>query len=39
MLRAVSHEPVVYAEIAGAQHAFEIFPSLRADLVLKGVER
>jgi acetyl esterase/lipase len=39
MLRAVSREPVVYAEIAGAQHAFEIFPSLRADLVLKGVER
>ncbi len=39
MLREVSHEPVVYAEIPGAQHAFEIFPSLRADLVLKGVER
>lgn len=39
MLRAVSREPVAYAEIAGAQHAFEIFPSLRADLVLKGVER
>ncbi len=39
MLREVSREPVVYAEIAGAQHAFEIFPSLRADLVLKGVER
>lgn len=37
MLRAVSREPVVYAEIAGAQHAFELFPSLRTDLVLKGV--
>lgn len=39
MMREVSKEPVVYAEIPGAQHAFEIFPSLRADLVLKGVER
>ncbi len=39
MLREVSRRPVVYAEIPGAQHAFEIFPSLRADLVLKGVER
>lgn len=37
LLRAVSRQPVVYAEIAGAQHAFEIFPSLRTDLVLKGV--
>ncbi len=39
MLRAVSLQPVVYAEIAGAQHAFEIFPSLRADIALKGVAR
>jgi acetyl esterase/lipase len=38
-LRAVSKERVVYAEIAGAQHAFEIFPSLRGELVLAGVER
>ena len=28
-----------YAEIPGAQHAFEIFPSLRTGLVLDGVER
>ena len=28
-----------YAEIPGAQHAFEIFPSLRTVLVLDGVER
>ncbi len=31
--------PVAYAELAGAQHAFEIFPSLRGKLVLGGVER
>jgi acetyl esterase/lipase len=38
-LRAVSQSPVVYAEIPGAQHAFEIFPSLRSLLVIHGVER
>jgi len=31
--------PVVYAEIPGAQHAFEIFPSLRTAFVIHGVER
>jgi hypothetical protein len=36
---AISRSPVVYAEIPGAQHAFEIFPSLRGELVLGGVER
>jgi acetyl esterase/lipase len=30
---------VAYAEVPGAQHAFEIFPSLRTTLVLHGVER
>ena len=38
-LRAVSHEPVVYAEMQGAQHAFEIFPSPRAARVIEGTER
>ena len=38
-LRAVSRQPVVYAEIPGAQHAFEIFPSLRSALAIDGVER
>ena len=28
-LREVSHEPVVYAELPGAQHAFEVFRSVR----------
>jgi acetyl esterase/lipase len=38
-LRSLSRSPVAYAELAGAQHAFEIFPSLRGELVLGGVER
>jgi acetyl esterase/lipase len=38
-LRAVSHEPVAYGEMQGAQHAFEIFPSVRAARVIEGVER
>jgi acetyl esterase/lipase len=38
-LRRTSQSPVVYAEIDGAQHAFEIFPSLHGELVLAGVER
>ena len=28
-LRGVSHEPVMYAELPGAQHAFEVFRSVR----------
>ena len=38
-LRDGMRAPVVYAEIPGAQHAFEIFPSLRATFVVHGVER
>lgn len=38
-LRAVSHQPVLYAEMQGAQHAFEIFPSVRSAKVIEGVER
>ena len=38
-LRAVSKAPVVYAEMQGAQHAFEVFPSLRTARVIEGVER
>jgi acetyl esterase/lipase len=39
MLRKTSHEPVCYAEIPGAQHAFELFHSLRSAHVVSGVER
>jgi len=38
-LRETSRNPVLYAELAGAQHAFEIFPSYRAARVIEGVER
>ena len=36
-LRKVSKAPVVYAEIPGAQHAFEMFPSRRTNTVVAGV--
>jgi hypothetical protein len=35
----VSSEPVLYAEMQGAQHAFEVFPSVRTATVIEGVER
>lgn len=38
-LRATSHNPVVYAELAGAQHAFDVFPSIRSAHVVAGVHR
>jgi acetyl esterase/lipase len=38
-LREIGKAEVVYAEIPGAQHAFEIFPSLRTTFVIHAVER
>jgi acetyl esterase/lipase len=38
-LRAVSEAPVVYAEMPGAQHAFDMFPSVRASHIVRAVER
>lgn len=38
-LRDVSKNPVGYAELFGAQHAFDVFPSLRSTSVLRGVAR
>jgi acetyl esterase/lipase len=38
LLQAVSHEPVVYAELPGAQHAFEIFASVRTAHTVRAVE-
>ncbi|MCI4065612.1 alpha/beta hydrolase [Micromonospora sp. R77] len=37
-LRDRSANPVVYAELPGAQHAFDLFHSLRFDAVVDGVE-
>ncbi|MFN8628675.1 MAG: alpha/beta hydrolase [Candidatus Binatia bacterium] len=36
-LRAVSRNPVAYAELPGAQHAFEVFHSLRTEYVINAV--
>jgi acetyl esterase/lipase len=38
-LRAVSHNPVAYAEIPGATHAFEIFHSVRTANTVNAVDR
>jgi acetyl esterase/lipase len=38
-LRDVSGKPVAFAELHGAQHAFDVFPSIRAAHVVRGVER
>jgi acetyl esterase/lipase len=38
-LRAVTAAPVVWVELPGAQHAFEIFPSVRAASAIAGVEQ
>ena len=38
-LRATSRSPVLYAEIPGAQHAFDVFPSIRTAHVVRAAER
>jgi acetyl esterase/lipase len=38
-LRAVSRNPVAYAELSGAQHAFDVFPSIRTAHVVRAAER
>lgn len=38
-LRATSKQPVVFAGIPGAQHAFDIFPSVRTVAVVRQVAR
>ncbi len=38
-LRQGSDAPSCYAELRGAQHAFEVFPSLRAAHVVRGIAR
>ncbi|MGH3453823.1 MAG: alpha/beta hydrolase [Nocardioidaceae bacterium] len=37
-LRPASAQPVVYAELPGAQHGFDVFHSIRFDTVVDGVE-
>jgi acetyl esterase/lipase len=38
-LRNVSHQPVVHAQLPGAQHAFDTLHTLRAGAVVEGVAR
>jgi acetyl esterase/lipase len=38
-LREQAKNPVAYAELSGAQHAFDVFPSLRSAGVVRGVAR
>ena len=38
VFRERARAPIAYAEIPGAQHAFEIFPSIRSQLTRDGIE-
>ncbi|MDP9183834.1 MAG: alpha/beta hydrolase fold domain-containing protein, partial [Actinomycetota bacterium] len=38
-LRASTTNPVVYLELPGTQHAFDVFPSVRSDAVVRAVAR
>ena len=38
LLRAVSTEPVAYAELPGTHHAFDVFPSIRSLLAVDRIE-
>jgi acetyl esterase/lipase len=38
-LRQVSHAPVVYPELPYAQHAFDVFHSIRTQHVIRGIHR
>jgi acetyl esterase/lipase len=39
LLRAVSTEPVVYGELPGAHHAFDVFASIRCLAAVERIER
>jgi acetyl esterase/lipase len=38
-LRAISHQPVIYIELAGAQHAFDQFLSVRSLYAVRAISR
>lgn len=37
-LKSTSSNPVIYAELPGAQHSFDLFHSIRFDSVVSGIE-
>jgi acetyl esterase/lipase len=39
LLRSASLQPVVYGELPRAQHAFDVFPSVRTHQTVHAVER
>ena len=39
MLRNASNEPVVYAELPRAQHAFDVLSSVRTHATVEAVDR
>ena len=38
-LRQVSKKSVVYAELVGTQHAFDVFPSIRSAHIVRAIDR
>jgi acetyl esterase/lipase len=38
-LRGVSRQPVLYGEMVGGQHAFDVIPSWRTAPVIEAIER
>ena len=38
-LRSTSKRSVVYAELPGAQHAFDVFPSIRSAHIVRAIDR
>jgi acetyl esterase/lipase len=38
-LRAATDSPVLYAELAGAEHAFDVVPSVRTARIVEAIER
>ncbi|MGA8255186.1 MAG: alpha/beta hydrolase, partial [Nocardioides sp.] len=38
-LRQVSKQTVVYAELPGTQHAFDVFPSIRSQHIVRAIDR
>jgi acetyl esterase/lipase len=38
-LRQTSKRTVVYAELSGAQHAFDVFPSIRSAHIVRAIDR
>ena len=38
-LREISGATVVYAELPGTQHAFDVFPSIRSAHVVRAIDR